>query len=324
MPPTTAQCPARTATLPWIALGVVYLVWSSTYLGIRFLIESAPALLAGGARFLCAGLVLAVIVTVIAGPGALRFTRPQLGTAVLVGLLLPACGQGLIMIAEHHVASGLTALLVACMPLYVVLLRRALGERPHRVTMLGVGLGLGGLAVLVLAGAEGGSAGVTGNAWWGPWLVLLAVLGWSIGSVASTRLPTPPNPFALAAVEMLVGGVALAVVGLLAGERWDLAATSTSSWIAWGYLVVFGSLLAFSSYVYVLGRLPVSTVATYTYVNPMIAVLLGVLLAGERFSAVQLGGGLLVLLAVVLVIRAERPPQPEPVTTGPAAEAAAR
>ncbi|MGH3942417.1 MAG: EamA family transporter [Pseudonocardiaceae bacterium] len=315
---------ASIAALPWIALGVVYVVWGSTYLGIRFLIESAPALLSGGARFLCAGLVLIVIVAVVAGPGALRFTRPQLGTAVLVGLLLPACGQGLVMIAEHHVASGLTALLVACMPLYVVLLRCALGERPHRVTMLGVGLGLGGLVVLVIAGTGGGSAGVTGAAWWGPWLVLVAVLGWSIGSVASTRLPTPPNPFALAAVEMLVGGAALAVVGLLAGERWELAATSASSWIAWGYLVVFGSLLAFSSYVYVLGRLPLSTVATYTYVNPMIAVMLGVTFAGERFSTVQLGGGLLVLLAVVLVIRAERPRRPEPEEVCPVAEAAGR
>jgi len=306
--PTTTGCPSstRTAALPWIALGVVYLVWGSTYLGIRFLIESAPAMLASGARFVGAGLILAAIVAIVAGPGALRFTRPQLVTAALVGLLLPGWGQGLVTVAEHHVSSGLTALLVACMPLYVVLLRRILGERPPRVTLLGVSLGLCGLGVLVLAGAEGGSAGVTGNAWWGPWLVLLAVLGWALGSVASTRLPTPPNPFGLAAVEMMIGGTALAGAGLLAGERWELGATSTSSWISWGYLLVFGSLLAFSSYIYVLGQLPVSTVATYAYVNPVIAVMLGMLLAGERFSLVQLGGGLLVLLAVVLVVRAEQ------------------
>lgn len=308
MPPPTTECSSstRTAALPWIALGVVYLVWGSTYLGIRFLIESAPPMLASGARFVGAGLILAAIVAIVAGPGALRFTRPQLRTAALVGLLLPGWGQGLVTVAEHHVASGLTALLVACMPLYVVLLRRTLGERPPRVTLLGVGLGLCGLAVLVLAGAEGGSAGVTGNAWWGPWLVLLAVLGWAVGSVASTRLPTPSNLFGLAAVEMLIGGAALAAAGLLAGERWELGATSTSSWIAWVYLLVFGSLLAFSSYIYVLGQLPVSTAATYAYVNPVIAVVLGVLFAGERFSLVQLGGGLLVLLAVVLVVRAEQ------------------
>ncbi|WP_158843088.1 EamA family transporter [Saccharothrix deserti] len=280
----------------WAALGVVYVVWGSTYLAIRFSIESMPPLLSGGTRFLAAGLVLALLV---AWRGSLRMTRRQFGAAVLLGLLLPAWGNGLVVLAEQSVASGLAALLVASVPLYVVLMRRFAGERPHKVTYAGVAIGLVGLAALLLDD-------VGQSSWWGPWVVLLAAFGWALGSFLSGRLPTPANPFALSAVEMLAGGAALTIVGLVAGERVSFGAITTSSWVAWGYLVVFGSLLAFSSYVYVLGQLPVSTVATYAYVNPVIAVVLGVWLADERFGLFQLLGGLLVVLAVLLVVRAER------------------
>jgi drug/metabolite transporter (DMT)-like permease len=287
----------------YAALGVVYVVWGSTYLAIRLTIESLPPLLSGGVRFLLAGAVLAAVVAVVSR-GALRMTRAQFGTAALLGFLLPAWGNGLVVVAEQHVSSGLAALLIASVPLYVVVLRRVSGDRPPPVTFAGVGLGLVGLAVLVLFGRADG--GTQGSAWWGPWLVLLASLGWSFGSFLSGRLPTPANPFALSAVEMLVGGAVMTVAGLVTGERVDFGSVTTSSWLAWGYLVVFGSLLAFSSYVYALGELPLSTVATYAYVNPVIAVVLGVVVAGEHFGAVQLLGGALVVVAVVLVVNAER------------------
>lgn len=287
----------------YAALGVVYVVWGSTYLAIRLTIESLPPLLSGGVRFLLAGSVLAAVVAVVSR-GALRMTRAQFGTAALLGFLLPAWGNGMVVVAEQHVSSGLAALLIASVPLYVVVLRRAFGERPPPVTFAGVGLGLVGLAVLVLLGHADG--GTHGSAWWGPWLVLLASLGWSAGSFAAGRLPTPANPFALSAVEMLVGGAVMTAVGLVTGERVDFASVTTTSWLAWAYLVVFGSVLAFSSYVYVLGKLPLSTVATYAYVNPVIAVLLGVVVAGEHFGAVQFLGGALVVVAVVLVVTAER------------------
>ncbi|MBC6449396.1 EamA family transporter [Actinokineospora xionganensis] len=288
----------------WTALGVVYVMWGSTYLAIRFTIESMPALLSAGARFLVAGAILAALVALISGTKALRLTRAQFGSAVLLGLLLPAWGNGMVVLAQQHVASGLAALLAASVPLYVVVLRRVWGDRPSKITFVGVAIGLVGLAVLVFGGP---SEGAHGTAWFGPWLVLLGALGWSFGTLLSTKLALPPNPFALAAVELVAGGVALAVAGMAMGERLDLAEITTGSWVAWGYLVLAGSLLAFSSYVYVLGRLPVSTVATYAYVNPVIAVLLGYLFAGERFGLAQLGGGLIVLVAVVLVVRAERP-----------------
>ncbi|SDC31136.1 EamA family transporter [Actinokineospora iranica] len=296
------------AWFAWGALGVVYVVWGSTYLAIRFTLASMPPFLSSGFRFLVAGLLLTAAVAVFAGRGALRMTRGQFGTAVLVGLLLPATGNGFVVVAEQHVASGLAALLVASMPIHIVVLRRLLGERPAKVTLLGVAVGLAGLAVLLLGGPV---AGAHGAAWWGPWLVLLASLGWAVGSVASTRLPTPANPFTLSAVGMLAGGTALTVAGLGVGERVDLAAVTTGSWVAWGYLVLVGSLFAFSSYVYVLGKLPVSTVATYAYVNPVIAVFLGVMFADERFGLAQIAGGAIVLVAVVLVVRAERKPARE-------------
>ncbi|HEU5475044.1 MAG TPA: EamA family transporter [Actinophytocola sp.] len=295
--------------LAWAALGVVYVVWGSTYLAIRFTVESMPPLLSGGLRFVLAGLVLTLAVLVLAGRGALRMSWAQLGSAVLIGLLLPAWGNGMVVIAEQHLASGLAALLIASVPLYVVLLRRLLGERPPVITMVGVGIGAGGLALLLLGGPVEGAHGSAG---WALWLVLLAALGWSVGSVASTRLPVPANPFTLSAVEMMAGGTAMMIVGLVSGERMDLTRVTTGSWIAWVYLILFGSLLAFSSYVFVLGKLPVSTVATYAYVNPVIAVVLGVLFAGERFGMAQFAGGLVVLAAVVLVVRAEQRPKPEP------------
>jgi drug/metabolite transporter (DMT)-like permease len=295
--------------LAWGALGVVYVVWGSTYLAIRFVVESMPPLLSGGIRFVLAGLVLLLAVLIFTRGRGLRMNRRQLGSAVLIGLLLPAWGNGMVVIAEQHVASGLAALLIASVPLYVVLLRGLLGERPPAITLVGVAIGMAGLSLLLLGGPV---AGAHGSAGWGPWLVLLAALGWSVGSVASTRLPVPANPFALSAVEMVAGGLAMTVIGLVSGERMSIAEFTTASWISWVYLILFGSLLAFSSYVFVLGKLPVSTVATYAYVNPVIAVVLGVLFAGEHFGVAQLAGGLVVLAAVLVVVRAERVPKTEP------------
>jgi drug/metabolite transporter (DMT)-like permease len=291
--------------LPWIALGVVYVLWGSTYLANRFILASVPPLLAGALRFLVGGALLAVVVLVVAGRAAFRMTRAQLATTALSGLLLPAWGNGLVVVGQQAVSSGLAALLIAAVPLWIVLLRALTGDRPRAATVFGVAVGVIGLGVLVLAGPASG--GVLGSAWWGPWIVLVASLGWATGTFATTRLPVPPNPFALAAVQMLTGGAILLVVAVAAGERLDVRAITTASWVAWAYMAVIVSLGAFSAYAYALASLPISTVATYAYVNPAIAVTLGVLVAGERFTAAQLVGGAIVLVAVVLVVAAERP-----------------
>jgi drug/metabolite transporter (DMT)-like permease len=301
------MAPARPAgAAAWGALGVVYVLWGSTFLANRLIITDVPPLFAGGARFLVGGSLLALVVLAIAGRRAFRMTLPQFGTAALSGLLLPAWGNGLVTIAQQQVASGIAALLIAAVPLYIVGLRALTGDRPNRATLGGVAVGAVGLALLLGAG-QSGSGGTEGTAWWGPWLVLLAGLGWATGTFATTRLPVPANPFALAATQMLVGGVIMTVASLVNGERPDLTAVSSTAWWAWAYMAIVVSLAAFSAYAYALALLPVSTVATYAYVNPVIAVLLGVVVVGERFSRMQLAGGAVVLVAVVLVIAAERP-----------------
>jgi drug/metabolite transporter (DMT)-like permease len=302
-----AVSPRPTAAIAWVALGVVYVLWGSTYLGNRLIIADVPPLFAGGARFLVGGSLLGLVVLAVAGRTAFRMTWQQLGTTALSGLLLPAWGNGLVTIAQQKVASGLAALLIAAVPLYIVVLRALTGDRPRPATLVGVGVGVTGLAILVLTGSSGASGGVHGSAWWGPWLVLLAGLGWATGTFATTRLPVPANPFALAAVQMFVGGAILMSVSQAAGERFDVGSVSAVAWWAWAYMAVVVSLAAFGAYAFALASLPVSTVATYAYVNPVIAVLLGVVVANERFSAPQLLGGAVVLVAVVLVIAAERP-----------------
>jgi drug/metabolite transporter (DMT)-like permease len=300
--------PARpVGVLPWVALGVVYVLWGSTYLANRLIIATVPPLFLGGVRFLIGGSLLGLVVWAVAGRRAFRMSRAQFGTTALSGVLLPAWGNGLVALGQQQVASGLAALLIASVPLYIVLLRALTGDRPRTATFLGVGVGVVGLAVLLLAGPSGGSGGVFGSAWWGPWLVLLAGLGWATGTFCTTRLPVPANPFALAAVQMLIGGAVLLTISLGTGDRLHVEQVTPVAWWAWAYMTVVVSLGAFSAYAYALASLPVSTVATYAYVNPVIAVLLGVLVVGERFSPLQLVGGAVVLVAVLLVIMAERP-----------------
>ncbi|GAA3241229.1 drug/metabolite exporter YedA [Pseudonocardia petroleophila] len=289
----------------WAALGVVYVLWGSTYLANRLIITDVPPLFSGGVRFLVGGGLLALVVALVAGPSALRMTRPQLATTALSGVLLPAWGNGIVTLGQQQVSSGLAALLIAAVPLYIVVLRAVTGDRPRAATIGGVAVGVAGLALLVLTGSTG-TGGTVGSAWWGPWLILLAGLGWATGTFATTRLPVPPNPFALAAVQMLVGGAVLLAVSLGKGDRLDVAAVSPVAWWAWAYMAVVVSLGAFSAYAYALASLPVSTVATYAYVNPVIAVVLGALVVGERYSVLQLVGGGIVVLSVGLVIASER------------------
>jgi len=297
----------------WAALAVVYVVWGSTYLGNKLVIVAVPPLLTGGFRFVVGGVAMSLLLLAVRGPSVFRMSRRQFATCALTGLLLPAWGNGLVTLGQENVSSGVAALLIASVPLWIVLLRAMTGDRPRPATFIGVAIGIAGLAVLLLGGTSGGSGGVSGNAWWGPWIVLLAGLGWAVGTFSSTKLPTPANPLTLVAVQMTVGGVILLAVGFGKGDRVDFGSVPAVSWWAWVYMALVASCCGFSAFAYTLDRLPVSTVATYAYVNPVIAVLLGVLVAGERFSPVQIVGGLIVVVAVVLVVAAERrPPAPEP------------
>lgn len=286
------------------ALGIVYVVWGSTYLAIRYAVEDFPPLLSGALRFVTAALLLLAYLVLRRGRSALRATRTQVVTAALSGILLLAGGNGLVTIAEQRVDSGLVALLIACTPLWIVVLRTLLRDRPAPATAIGVLIGLGGVALIFLPGGASGSGGTDV-----PYaaLCVLAALSWSAGSLLVTLRPVPADPLMLTTVEMAAGGAVLAVASAARGELSGFAfgAVTGSSWLALAYLIVFGSLVAFTAYVWLLGNAPVSLVATYAYVNPAVAVLLGALFADERLTGSALAGGLVVLAAVALVVTAE-------------------
>ena len=285
------------------ALGIVYVVWGSTYLAIRYAIEGFPPLLSAGLRFGAAAL-LTLGYLAARRPAALRANRAQLATAAVSGILLLAGGNGMVTLAEQRVDSGLAALLIACVPLWIVILRTLLRDRPGPATALGVLIGLAGVALIFLPGGSGGSGGTDpGYAA----LCVLAGLSWAVGSLLVTLRPVPADPLTLTGVEMAAGGVVLLVAAAAHGElaRFAPGDASGTAWFALSYLVVFGSLVAFTAYVWLLGNAPVAIVATYAYVNPAVAVLLGALVAGERLTGAALAGGLVVLAAVALVVTAE-------------------
>ncbi|MFI6446928.1 EamA family transporter [Kitasatospora sp. NPDC050543] len=286
----------------WAALAIVYVLWGSTYLAIRITLETMPSFLSAGTRSLLAGLVMIALVAWRKGPAALRVTRRQLGSAALVGVLLLTGGNGLVVLGENSIPSGLAALLVAAVPLWMVLLRIAFGERPRPAALGGVLLGLAGLAVLS-APALGGSIAPAGVI-----AVVVATLTWAAGSFSARRIPMPPNPFAASGYQMVAGGAGSLLIALARGEQHglDLAQISTRSWLALAYLLVFGSLVAFTAYVWLLQSAPLTLVSTYAYVNPVVAVLLGWLVLAEPLTGPTLLGGAIVVAAVCLVVSTER------------------
>jgi len=285
-----------------VALSVVYVVWGSTYLGIRIVVEQADPLAAMGQRFTVAGVLLATALAIRRGAGHLAVTRRQVFGCATLGLLLPLLGNGMVSVAESHgVTSGVMALLIAVAPLAIVVFRSVEHDVPGPRTLLGVLAGFGGLAVLVSLGRNTGDGVPIGPALLG----LFAGTCWAFGSYIQPRLVLPQDPFVVASYEMIFGGLMMTVVALATGEDWTLD-YSARTWVALVYLVVFGSLVAFTSYVWLLANAPISLVATYAYINPVVAVTLGWLILDESISWVTLVGGAIVVSSVAVVISAER------------------
>lgn len=282
----------------WIALGIIYLVWGSTYFAIAIVVQTMPPLLTAGVRFLLAGLVLALWVA-LRDPSALRVTQRQAGGAALVGILLLAGGNGLVSLGERTVPSGLAALIVASVPLWIVLLRFAVRDHIGRDLIIGVTVGIIGVAVLVVPTGLSGRVDAAG-------LVMLvgATLMWATGTFASPRLDMPRSPLTSTALQMLAAGIVLPFVGVAIGEWGQLRPQriSTDSLIAFAYLVVFGSLVAFSAYTWLLQSAPVSLVSTYAYVNPVVAVFLGTLFLSEPITPTMIVGAALILAAVAFIV----------------------
>ncbi|MGI5268378.1 EamA family transporter [Nonomuraea sp. CA-218870] len=307
----TADTPdRRISVLVWVALGIVYVVWGSTYLGIAIAIETMPPMLSGALRFLTAALLLGAFLLIRKGPGVFRMTRRQFAGAAVVGLLLLTGGNGMVAVAEQHISTGLAALLVASVPLWLVMFRIAVRDRPQVLTLAGVLVGFAGVAAVSLSGgAEGSVTGIV--------VILIASASWSVGSFLSGRIAMPADTFAASTVEMAVGGLGMIVVGAVSGESFDPALVSGRSWAALAYLVLIGSLVGFTAYTWLLGNAPISLVSTYAYVNPVVAVILGVLVLQEQVTVQLLLGGLVILVGVALVVSTERrrPKIPEPAGT---------
>jgi drug/metabolite transporter (DMT)-like permease len=286
----------------WLALIAVYVLWGSTYLAIHYAIESIAPLWAAALRFLLAGLVLATFLAVRDGVSVLRVTRRELLSAASIGLLLLLGGNGGVSLAERYIPSGLAALLASSVPLWIVVWRAVAKDRPDARTLAGVLIGFAGLVVLTRPGG-----GTSHDFALGVALVIAGSLAWSFGSVASKAWLTPPrNPFVSSVYQMLFGGIGCAIVAPLSGERIAVGAITGTSALALLYLIVAGSLVAYCSYVWLLHKAPIGIVATYAYVNPVVAVALGALFVGETITATTLIGGIIVVLGVVVVIANER------------------
>lgn len=297
---------ASTATIapPLVTL---WIVWGSTYLGIAILVQTLPALLANGIRFLIATVVLGIGLILFKGPQVLAITRSQLRGVTIMGVTLLGVGIGTVSLAERYVPSGIAALLVSVMPLWIIIFRLRAGDRPSRLTLAGVAVGMAGLMAMLLPGGTTAVAGTDTDVIIWSIAIMVSSFIWAFFSWRSTRYELPTNPLTTTFYEMLVASILLTVVGLVIGERIDLSQVSTASWIALGYLVL-ASLVAYTAYVWLLDNAPMSLVATYAYVNPVVAVFLGWLLAGEPITRDVVIGLTIVVGGVVLVVSGERRP----------------
>lgn len=289
-PSTTTPAPARGGLAVLIALGLVYVVWGSTYLAIRFALEGGfPPLLMAGGRFVAAG---GLMYAVLRWRGVAAPTRAQWKNTAIMGALLLGMGNGLVCIAEQSVSSGLAAVAVASVPLWIGLFATLRGYRPTRMEWLGLAIGF--IGVLWLNAGSALTASMAGLI-----ALIIAPIAWSWGSVWSQGKDMP-SPFMAAAAQMLCGGVILLVASTLFGERMAGMPTLHGT-LAAAYLALFGSIVAFSAYVWLLHNVRPALVGSYAYVNPVIAVALGVWLAGETFTASDVGAMMVVLLGVVAI-----------------------
>jgi drug/metabolite transporter (DMT)-like permease len=303
----------------WIALLALYLVWGTTYLAIRFAVQTIPPFLMAGTRFLISGLILYVWRRLAGDP--LPTTR-QWRSAIIVGVLLLLGGNGVVSWAEQHVASGIAALMIASIPLWIAVMDalRPGGIRPDARIIVGLLLGFAGMALLITSGGDQSQG--TGRDLAGLLALLGAALIWSIGSIYARDADMPQSALLGTGIEMLGGAAGLFLVGTLAGE-WALVQPlkiATSSLIGLAYLVVFGSLIGFVSYTWLLRHAPLSLVSTYAYVNPVVAIFVGAWLGREVINGRIILSALIIIGSVVVInlSRQARVIQEEEIAPGPA------
>jgi drug/metabolite transporter (DMT)-like permease len=289
------------SSLIFSALATVYVVWGSTYLAIRFALESWPPFLLGGVRFFLAGLILFGAARVKYRE---RLTAAHWKSTALVGVLLLFGGNGSVVYAQQTVPSGTAALIVSTVPIWMVLLNWLAfsGPRPTRITIMALVLGFSGVVLLLEIPILGVHIPWTGL------LLVAASLSWALGSVYARRATMPSSPLLATAMEMLAGGIALIIASGLHGEwsGFNVADVTFRSGAALIYLFVFGSIVAFTAYIWLLQNASLALVSTYAYVNPVVALILGSWLAGETLKTSAWAGAALVLAAVVMITTDQR------------------
>jgi len=302
---------ASTAAV-WAALGAIYVIWGATYLGMEIAIESIPPFLMASIRFFIAGAILYALFRP-------RSTRPTLRhwiATAIVGTFLLVGGNALVAVAQTRIDTGVAALIVATFPLWIATFDFAAnGRRLSPLSVVGVLVGFAGIALLIRPGGDIDLVGAL--------ICLFAPISWTIGSLYARGARLPDSPLLGSGMEMLAGGAVLAVVGLASGERFDVGAVSGRSWLALAALIVFGSIVAYSCYVWLLTVAPTELVSTYAYVNPVIAVLLGAVFLNEAITAWVLLAGAAIVTSVVLIVKAQSAPPAEPVVEEDAATLAA-
>ena len=295
-----------------LAFAAIYLVWGSTYLAIRYAVETIPPLVAAGVRHTIAGGILMAW----ALARGFRPKREHWGAGFIVGALFFLIGHGSLHWAEQYVGSGLAALLIATEPMFILVLAWAMGQqRISRISALGLAVGVVGVAILT-----GDGLTLKGSSLLGLLAVLLGSLAWSAGVVISPKLKLPDHALGRTAVPLLCGAALLLAAAGLTGEfkAVHLASISLKSWVGLAYLIVFGSVVAFTAYTWLLQRCPPTLVATHTYANPVVAVLLGWLLASEPLTMRTVVASVAILGAIVLIRRGERAAQKSELGTQPA------
>jgi drug/metabolite transporter (DMT)-like permease len=291
-----------------LALGTVYIVWGSTYLAIAYVVETLPPILSGGIRFLVAGSLLLAFIAAQAWWRRRRtpssgLARPRLvewRTAAVVGTFLLLGGNGLVSVAEQRIPSSIAAVIIATVPIWMSLGEAILVRRmPSLLTIGGLVVGLVGVVILLLP-----SGGVDEIDPVGVAIVVCSAICWTTGSLYARRAPLPSNQLLGSGMEQLVGGSVMLAVAVLLGEFASLepGSVSTASLLSLGYLIVFGSLIAFTAYVWLLEHAPITTVATYAYVNPVVAVFLGLLFRAEPLTPRILLAAALIIGAVVAMV----------------------
>jgi drug/metabolite transporter (DMT)-like permease len=285
----------------WLAWSVVCVVWGTTYLGIKISLATIPPMLVGGLRYTAAGLIMAAG---LRAAGHRLPGRGSLGTLALLGALMLTCGNGGVVWAEQYIPSGLAAVLVGMTPFWMVGIDAMLpsGDRLHRRQVVGLVIGLTGIALLVWPDLWQGGAGARATAI-GIVSLQVASIGWSVASAYTRRHMLPGDVLGAAAVQMFCGGASMLVIGTALGE-WGHLSFSLRTGVAMTYLTLVGSIVAFASYSYALRHLPVAVVSLYTYVNPVIAVTLGIVVLGEPFAGRQVVAAVVIFFGMAVV----RPP----------------